>query len=241
LSVVIPARDEAGAVATTVEGIHAALRQAAVPHEIVVVDDGSSDRTWDILVDLTRRIHTLRPLRNPGPNGFGRAVIFGLDHMEGDAAVVMMADGSEDPGDAVRYRDELEKGFDCVFGSRFMTGGKVEGYPPLKRILNRMGNGLLRIAFTIPMNDLTNAFKAYRREAIEACHPLEAVHFDLTVELPVKAALRGFSFAVIPIFWRTRRTGRSKFGLLRMVGRNLRVALSLWNDRQGLPVRGKRR
>src|SRR5437867_6173170 len=92
LSVVIPARDEEGCIASTVEHLHIELRLNKVPHEIIVVDDGSTDRTWEILQDLCTRITTLSPTKNPGSNGFGRAVTWGLDQMKGDAVVIMMAD-----------------------------------------------------------------------------------------------------------------------------------------------------
>src|SRR5215510_12561925 len=90
LSVVIPARDEEACIAATVEHLHAELKTHLIPHEIVVVDDGSTDRTWNILDELSRNIPTLRPVRNPGPSGYGRAVVFGLDHIKGDAVVIIM-------------------------------------------------------------------------------------------------------------------------------------------------------
>src|SRR5246127_887296 len=94
LSVIIPARDEEGCIASTVEHLTVELRLRGVPHEIVVVDDGSSDRTWEILNDLKTRLPALVPVQNQGQHGFGRAVSYGLDHMKGDAAVIMMADES---------------------------------------------------------------------------------------------------------------------------------------------------
>src|SRR5436189_3511789 len=103
LSVVIPARDEAGCIASTVEHLHVELRLQGIPHEIVVVDDGSRDQTWTILEALRSRIPELAPVQNPGPHGFGRAIVHGMDHMTGDAAVVMMADESDDCRDVVRY------------------------------------------------------------------------------------------------------------------------------------------
>src|SRR5262249_47803199 len=103
LSVVIPARDEEGCIGSTVEHLHLELQLQNVPHEIIVVDDGSSDRTWDMLQALRQKIANLRPVQNNGLHGFGRAIIHGLDQMKGDAVVIMMADESDDCRDVVRY------------------------------------------------------------------------------------------------------------------------------------------
>jgi dolichol-phosphate mannosyltransferase len=160
LSVVIPARDEAGCIASTVEHLHLELRLNHLPHEIIVVDDGSTDETWQILTDLQRNNESLRPVQNPGPHGFGRAIVYGLDQSKGDAVVVMMADESDDCRDVVRYWKVLNEGYDCVFGSRFIAGGGVIDYPKVKLWVNRMANLFIRIVFKIKLNDTTNAFNA---------------------------------------------------------------------------------
>ena len=90
----IPARDEEGCIASTVENLHVELRLHNIPHEIVVVDDGSQDDTWKILADDAPRLLNFNPVKN-GQNGFGRAIICGFDG-RGDAVVVMMADESDD-------------------------------------------------------------------------------------------------------------------------------------------------
>ena len=231
LSVVIPARDEAGCIASTVEHLAIELRLNNVPHEIIVVDDGSTDRTWEILQDLRPRVATLSPTQNPGANGFGRAVIWGLDQMKGDAAVIMMADASDDSHDVVRYWNKLNEGYDCVFGSRFIKGGGVIDYPKIKLFLNRLANYFLKILFRIKLNDTTNAFKAYRREVIEGCRPLIAPHFNITVEIPLKAIVRGFSWTTIPITWRNRRTGTPKLKIKEMGGRYLFICLYIWLEK----------
>jgi dolichol-phosphate mannosyltransferase len=231
LSVVIPARDEEGCIASTVEKLHVELRLNQVPHEIVVVDDGSSDRTWEILQELRARIPTLAPTRNPGRNGFGRAVICGLDQMKGDAVVVMMADESDDSRDVVRYWNKLNEGYDCVFGSRFIKGGGVIDYPKFKLFLNRLANYFLKVLFRIKLNDTTNAFKAYRKEVIDGCRPLIAPHFNITVEIPLKAIVRGFSWTTIPITWRNRRTGTPKLKIKEMGGRYLFICLYIWLEK----------
>src|SRR5262245_16175086 len=197
LSVVLPARDEEGCVAGTVEHLHLELGLHKVPHEIVVVDDGSTDQTWNILQELSRRIPVVRPVKNYGPNGFGNAVVKGIGSIQGDAVVIMMADESDDCRDVVRYWQVLNDGWDCVFGSRFITGGGVIDYPWLKLRLNRLANLFIRILFRIPCNDITNAFKAYRKTTLDGCRPYLSPHFNLTVELPLKAIVRGYTWTVI--------------------------------------------
>jgi len=231
LSVVIPARNEAEALPATVEHLHLELRLNQIPHEIVVVDDGSSDRTWEVLQEIQQRIHELRPVQNPGQHGFGRAISFGLHNVKGDAVVIMMADESDDVRDAARYWQVLNEGWDCVFGSRFVKGGGVIDYPRVKLLLNRMANFFIRLLFRIPLNDTTNAFKAYRRTVIQGCEPLISPHFNLTVELPLKAIVRGYSWTVVPITWRNRRYGVAKLKIKEMGSRYLFICAYVWLEK----------
>ena len=231
LSVVIPARDEEGCIASTVEHLHVELKLREIPHEIIVVDDGSKDRTWQILQDTARTLPHLRPIQNKGRNGFGRAVICGLEAVRGDAVVVMMADESDDCRDVVTYWRKLNEGYDCVFGSRFMKGGGVIDYPRVKLVLNRLANAFLSFIFNVKLNDTTNAFKAYRRTVILGCGPLIAPHFNLTVELPLKAIVRGYTWTVIPITWRNRRSGQAKLKIKEMGSRYLFICLYVWLEK----------
>ncbi len=231
LSIVIPARDEEGCIASTIEHLYVELRLHNVPHEIVVVDDGSTDSTWEKLLSLREHIPTLHPLQNQGPHGFGRAIIRGLDSMAGDAVVVMMADESDDSRDVVRYWQLLNEGWDAVFGSRFTKGGGVIDYPWMKLKVNRMANFFIRIMFGIKLNDTTNAFKAYRRSVIDGCRPLLSPHFNLTVELPLKTIVRGYTWTVMPITWRNRRTGTPKLKIKEMGSRYLFICLYVWLEK----------
>jgi dolichol-phosphate mannosyltransferase len=231
LSIVIPALNEEGCIAATVEHLHLELALQSIPHEIVVVDDGSKDRTWSILQELQARIPECKPVQNNGQHGFGRAITFGFDHVTGDAVVVMMADESDDCRDVVRYWNLLNEGWDAVFGSRFVRGGGVIDYPRHKLLLNRMANLFLRVMFNVPLNDFTNAFKAYRRTVMEGCRPFLSPHFNLTVELPLKTIVRGYSWTVMPITWRNRRAGESKLKIKEMGSRYLFIALYCWLEK----------
>jgi dolichol-phosphate mannosyltransferase len=230
-SVVIPARDEQDSLPSTVADIYRTFQREGVPHEIVVVDDGSRDRTWAVLQELKKTVPTLAPVQNPGPNGFGRAVVYGLNRMKGDAGAIMMADASDAPDDAVKYWRLLNEGWDCVFGSRFVKGGRVIDYPRVKLWVNRLANFLVRIGFNIALNDTTNAFKAYRRTVIDGCRPFLAPHFNLTVEIPLKAIARGYTWTVIPISWQNRKYGEAKLKIKEMGSRYFFICAYVWLEK----------
>jgi dolichol-phosphate mannosyltransferase len=231
LSIVIPAPDEEGCIASTVQHLHVELDLRKVPHEIIVVDDGSSDNTWAVLQEQQHHVPALRPVQNTGLHGFGRAIALGIEHMRGDALVLMMADESDDCRDVVLYWKKLNEGYDCVFGSRFVKGGGVIDYPVVKLFVNRLANFFIRMLFRIDLNDTTNAFKAYRKTAIDGSRPFLSPHFNITVELPLKAIVRGYSWTVIPITWRNRRSGVAKLKIKEMGSRYLFICLYIWLEK----------
>ena len=231
LSVVIPARDEEGSIAGAVEHLHVELRLRGIPHEIVVVDDGSTDSTWERLSEIRQQIPQLNPVQNTGAHGFGNAVVFGIDHSQGDAVVIMMADESDDCRDVAEYWELLGQGWDAAFGSRFIRGGGVIDYPLHKLLVNRVANAFLRVMFRARLNDFTNAFKAYRRTALDGCRPFLSPHFNLTVELPLKIIVRGYSWTTMPITWRNRRSGISKLKIKEMGSRYLFITLYCWLEK----------
>ncbi|MBL8187255.1 MAG: glycosyltransferase family 2 protein [Acidobacteria bacterium] len=226
LSIVIPARNEEGCIETTLHDLHAALQAESIQHEILVVNDGSSDGTEKILRRLEREISEIRYLNNGPPHGFGLAVRCGLENFSGDAVAVYMADASDRPEDLIAfYRTMLDKEVDCVFGTRFGRNGKTIGYPLPKLLLNRLANTFIQFLFGLRYNDVTNAFKLYRRLVIEGSRPFLSHHFNLTVELPLKAIVRGYSYAVVPNWWINRKTGVSKLKIQEMGSRYLFIVL----------------
>jgi dolichol-phosphate mannosyltransferase len=231
-SVVMPARDEEESLPDTLREIYTAFSAVNIPHEIVVVDDGSKDKTWNVLQSLKAEIPTLAPTKNPGPHGFGRAIIYGLNQIKGDACVIMMADASDSPADAIKYWRLLnDQGYECAFGSRFVKGGEVVDYPRVKLFVNRLANFLVRLGFRHGLNDTTNAFKAYRRSVIDGCKPLLAPHFNLTVELPLKAIVRGYTWALTPISWKNRKHGVAKLKIKEMGSRYFFICAYIWLEK----------
>jgi dolichol-phosphate mannosyltransferase len=225
LSVVIPAHNEEAVVGETVEGIVEALSREAIDHEVIVVDDSSSDGTAAVVQRISASHPEVRCLPSPYRNGFGFAVRAGLEEFSGDAVAIVMADGSDSPQDLVAYYNVLEEGYECAFGSRFSNGSEVIDYPRTKLVMNRLVNWWIRVLFRHGYNDTTNAFKAYRRNVIENLQPFLSHHFNLTVELPLKAVVRGYSYEVVPISWTNRKAGESKLSLNEMGSRYLFIVL----------------
>ena len=228
LSVVIPAHNEAGSIGQTVQATATELERNEIDYEIVVIDDASTDGTEAAVAEVAAANPRVRCLRSHNPPGYGLAVRAGLDVYQGDAVAIVMADGSDDPADVVRYYHVLAEGYDCAFGSRFVRGAQVHDYPRFKLTLNRIANFGIRVLFRHGYNDTTNAFKAYRREVVDGIQPLLSNHFNLTVEMPLKAIVRGYSFPVVPVSWTNREAGGSKLSLHEMGSRYAFIVLYVW-------------
>ncbi|OGX39662.1 MAG: hypothetical protein A3D87_00910 [Omnitrophica WOR_2 bacterium RIFCSPHIGHO2_02_FULL_50_17] len=219
VSVIIPSKNEELNIQDTVVGIRKEFATHSFDYEIIVVNDGGTDRTEQIVCAMGIHDSRIRMINNKPPYGFGNAIRKGLEEYKGDMAIITMADASDDPRDMVQYIRKVESGYDCCFGSRWGKGTVVEGYPLLKLILNRIVNRFIGIFFGIGYNDTTNAFKCYSRKAIDGIKPILSRHFNVTVELPLKAIVRGYSYEVIATSWRERRRGKTSLKLQEMGSR----------------------
>jgi dolichol-phosphate mannosyltransferase len=231
LSIVIPAYNEAESIKDTVVRFHDVLNNEQIHHEILVVNDNSKDNTLDVLGALQNTVASLVITSNEGPNGFGNAVRWGLDRFSGDCVAIVMADLSDSPEDLIKFYRELEKGYDCVFGTRWSRGGKTFDYPKHKLLFNRLFNNVVRILFRIKYDDCTNAFKLYRKETILGTKPYLSPHFNLTLEIPLKAIVRGYSYSVIPNTWQNRKFGKSNLKIKEMGSRYAFILIYCWIEK----------
>ena len=226
LSVLIPAQNEEKSIAETLTSLYQTLCKERIIHEIIVIDDHSADKTTAVLSQTTADIPTLKHYQSNSARGFGNTIRFGLGKIQGDCVAIVMADNSDSPQDLVKFFRKMEQtNCDAVFGSRFIKGGKVAGYPFHKLILNRLVNNFIKILFNIKYNNTTNAFKLYKKEAIDGLKPILSPHFNLTVELPLKIIIRGYNYYFLPNSWTNRKQGQSKLKIEEMGSRYLFIIL----------------
>ncbi len=219
LSIIIPARNEEKNIGNTLKSIVRVFDRNELSFEIIVVDDGSTDGTVAEVERMMTDDERIRLVQNQGEHGYGLAVRCALDVYAGDAVAIVMADCSDSPDDIIQYYHILKDRAECAFGSRFIKGSKLIDYPWFKLFVNRIANFVIKVLFRIPYNDVTNAFKGYRSEVIEGCRPFLSHHFNLTVEMPLKAIVRGYTYEVIPISWTNRSVGVSNFKIKEMGSR----------------------
>ncbi len=231
LSVIIPAHDEEQNLAPTVEELVTDLKADGIPNEIIIVNDDSADETQQVAEALAADHPEIRIVARTRLGGFGRAIRAGLEVFRGDLVVLVMADHSDRPSDVVRYYRKIEEGYDCVFGSRFRRESEVSNYPPMKLVVNRLVNTVIRLLFWSRFNDLTNAFKAFRREVIEECGPYSSSHFNITIEMSLSALIRRYHIAEIPVAWYGRTWGSSNLSLSQMGKRYLSVLLKVFFEK----------
>ena len=217
VSIIVPAHNEEDNLHNLLDKLTPVLEQHSETEdfEIVLVDDNSTDRTPAIIDDFAANDVRIKAVHRIDVPGFGNAIKTGFKNASGDIIIPVMADLSDDPKDISNLVRKIEEGYDLAYGSRFCKGGSTDGYPVPKMLANRAFNNTVRLMFGIRHRDVTNAFKAYRREVLDAIgiDNLEANGFDLTVEIPLKAHILGFRSAEVPVSWHGRKRGEAKLKL----------------------------
>ena len=232
LSIVIPAYNEQENIGPCLDDLMTLLvDESGIDTEVIVVNDNSSDGTEAEVLARKKRWPSVRLVRRQPPGGFGRALRAGLLFVRGEVVVIYMADRSDHPGDAKRYYEAILEGYDCVFGSRFVRGSQVKRYPRVKLWVNRVVNKSIQWMFWTSMNDLTNAFKAYRADVVERCGPYRACHFNITLEMSLSALISGYKIKEIPIRWEGRTWGSTNLRMREMGRRYLCTLLMLFFQR----------
>ncbi len=219
ISIIIPVYNEELLIKSTIENIHSSLNRLSIIHEIIVIYDTCQDNTESILKNLQKNNSYLTVEKNKGLKGFGNSIQHGIEIARGEYVVLMMGDGCDDPEDLIRYYKKAEEGFDAVFGNRFMRGGSIIDYPLFKLLLNRLTNFTICVLFCTTYSDTTNAFKLYRRNVILKLKPYVSVHYNITVELPIKIMTRGFNYAVLPNSWKNQNGLVTRLKVTKMANR----------------------
>ncbi len=183
--------------------------------ELVLVDDCSSDGTSELIDSLSKRFRFVRGVHRDLKPSFGLAMQSGFEVASGDVIIPLMGDLSDDPHDLPKLIQKFSEGYDVVFGSRFIKGGNTKNYPPIKLIFNRLFNLFIKLIFNTQFKDVTNAFKAYRKEVLKDIS-IESSGFEICVELPIKAHLMGCRIIEVPVSWSGRTWGMSKFNYWRL-------------------------
>ena len=231
LNIIIPLKNEDKQVNITVDFLNKELINLKKNFTITLIDDYSSDSTWDIISKLKEKHKNIQIFKNIHEPGFGRALQCGIEKNNCDAVIFFMGDCSDDPKDLISYVEYLDKGYDCVLGSRFINNSKVNDYPLLKLVLNRLANNLIKLLFLIRYNDVTNSFKAYKKELLIDFMPIVSNHFNINAELALKAISRGYKYKVVPISWSNRKKNVSKFHIKEMRNKYIFTILYVWIEK----------
>jgi glycosyltransferase involved in cell wall biosynthesis len=210
ISLVVPVFNEAENIQAFLRDVEAHVQE---PHETLLVYDFPEDTTLPAVAAMQPPCPSVRLVHNTLGRGVLNALKAGLAAIQGEMAVVMMADCSDDARDVAAMAKLIRGGADVVAGSRYVRGGGQEGGPLLKRTLSRLAGMSLHYMAGLPVHDATNNFRAYSRRVVEQIPIESAAGFSVAMELTLKAHWKGWRVAEVPTTWRDRTAGASRFRL----------------------------
>ncbi|MBI3017199.1 MAG: glycosyltransferase family 2 protein [Deltaproteobacteria bacterium] len=221
VSIVIPAHNEAGSIHKVISGLESTLK---MNHEIIVVNDHSTDATKEVVTNLKDKYQNLTLIDNDGENGFANTLKKGLYAATGDYVVPVMADSCDDAQTINVMYSKTQEGFDIVCGSRYIKSGQSVRAPAIKSFLSYLASLILYFLLRIPTHDITNAFKMYHHKILKAIN-IESKGFEISIEIPIKAYIKGFTLTEVPTIWYGRTAGKSNFKIFKMAPHYLKWCL----------------
>jgi dolichol-phosphate mannosyltransferase len=229
LTLVLPTYNEAENLPELVRGIERALE--GLPFEVIIVDDDSPDRTWEVAERLARDHRRLRVLRRVGRRGLSSAVMEGFEEARGDVLIVMDADGQHDPRLLPDLAGAVRRGSALAIGSRYVEGGSVRGWHRSRHILSRLATRLAHAASRVRVSDPMSGFFAIDRNAYAKIkRELQPTGFKILLEILAHLPCAS-RVSELPLVFGLRKRGESKLTprvQLQFLRQVLSLALARW-------------
>jgi len=219
LSVVVPAHNEEDNITEIVTRIEATLN---CPHELLIVNDHSTDTTGELLVKLSQRFENIRVIDNHFDKGFANALRAGFSYAHGEIVMPVMGDSCDDLASVGPMLEKIRQGYDVVCGSRYIKGGGRLGGSRLKGFLSWAAGKTIRFFLQVPTSDITNAYKVYRKEVLDKI-TIQSEGFEISMEIPLKAYFLRFKITEVPTVWKERKKGKSSFRILQLLPHYMRL------------------
>ena len=211
LSIIIPCKNEEDLIYKNLYMINNKIKKSIKKYQIIIINDFSEDNTLQITKKFAKNFKNII-VKNNKIKGLGGAINLGIKVSTNKFVCIMMADLSDSPRDLINYYNIISTNkLDAVFGSRFIKGSNLVDYPLRKLIYNRIFNYFVKIFFLSDYNDFTNAFKIYKKQTLRQIGPFISENFNIFLELPLKIIIRKKNYKIIPISWKNRKKGVSKF------------------------------
>jgi len=218
LGIIIPVYNEGANIKATVNAIEQIVKTS---HRIYIVYDFDGDNTLPVAKEMRQKGLPVELLKNP-VRGVANAIKTGLRNAPHNYLLVTMADLSDDYSVVDRMCQLITEGYDMVCGSRYMKGGKQIGGPFFKKLLSRTAGLTLKYFAGLPVHDITNSFKLYRKSMVDNIDIQSESGFEIGMEIVVKAHFAGYKITELPCTWTDRQAGCSRFRIFKWMPKYLR-------------------
>lgn len=212
LSVVVPAYNEQDNIKEVIDKIE---RSLDIEHELIVVNDHSTDATAEIVNKLSRQYNNVRLVENKLKQGFANAIKTGLSNVATELSIPVMGDLCDDLLTIKKMLQKINEGYDIVCGCRYIKGGARLGGSQLKGFFSYFVGWSLYYLLGFPTRDIANAFKMYRKTVIDSMD-IKSEGFEVSMEIPLKAYYLGFKITEVPTVWKERTKGKSSFQMMKL-------------------------